>query len=338
MTEIPPNDVKPPMKSPDITSSVSQILEPLDEVRFAIAQNDWERLRSLSLQPGGFGVEGRKEAWPYLLHATTATGSPSGRSGSPEPEQDSTILQENSSSSTQSLDLPPDGTTEHSTEGTGPKEVPHPDERQVGLDTDRSFVMYPTDDGLRKSTRKMQLHNLIVAILRKRRKLSYFQGFHDVISVLYLTLHDSQDNLQPDSTRPSELLLKCGEKISLHRLRDSMGSGLEPLVGNLRLLQRLFRVSDPTLADVIEQSSPQPYFALSNLLTLFSHDVPTLPLIQRIFDYLLCRPPIYVIYLAAAIVLSRKAEIMKLEAEGEDGMMHAVLSQLPAMVADGPHP
>lgn len=38
------------------------------------------------------------------------------------------------------------------------------------------------------------------------------------------------------------------------------------------------------------------------------------------------------------MVLSRKAEIMKLEAEGEDGMMHAVLSQLPAMVADGPHP
>ncbi|KAG8913630.1 hypothetical protein FRC00_001965 [Tulasnella sp. 408] len=325
------------MRSPDITSSVSQILEPLDEVRFAIAQNDWERLRTLSLQPGGFGVEGRKEAWPYLLHATTAAGSPSDRSGFPEPEQDSTGSQENSSSSTQSLELPPNGSTELSAEGAGCNEVPHPDERQVGLDTDRSFVMYPTDDGLRKSTRKMQLHNLIVAILRKRRKLSYFQGFHDVISVLYLTLHDSQENLQPDSTRPSELLLRCGEKISLHRLRDSMGSGLEPVVGYLRLLQRVFRAADPTLADVIEQSSPLPYFALSNLLTLLSHDVPTLPLIQRIFDYLLCRPPIYIIYLTAAIVLSRRAEIMKLEAEGEDGMMHSVLSQLPAMVADGQH-
>ncbi|KAG8892550.1 hypothetical protein FRC01_014102, partial [Tulasnella sp. 417] len=37
------------------------------------------------------------------------------------------------------------------------------------------------------------------------------------------------------------------------------------------------------------------------------------------------------------VVLSRKADIMKLEAEGEDGMMHSVLSQLPAMVADGQH-
>lgn len=68
MTGIPPNNVKPPMKSPDITCSVSQILEPLDEVRFAIAGNDWERLRTLSLQPGGFGVEGRKEAWYVFVH------------------------------------------------------------------------------------------------------------------------------------------------------------------------------------------------------------------------------------------------------------------------------
>ncbi|KAG8895993.1 hypothetical protein FRC01_012084, partial [Tulasnella sp. 417] len=37
------------------------------------------------------------------------------------------------------------------------------------------------------------------------------------------------------------------------------------------------------------------------------------------------------------VVLSRKSDIMKLEAEGEDGMMHSVLSQLPAMVADGQH-
>ncbi|KIO25377.1 hypothetical protein M407DRAFT_210643 [Tulasnella calospora MUT 4182] len=346
MTEIPPNNVKPPMRSPDIISSVSQMLEPLDEVRFAIARNDWNQLRTLSLQPGGFGVEGRKEAWPYLLHATAAAGSTSDRSGSPELEHDPSTSQENNSSASQSLDVLPDHSTEHDAEEPGSKEVPHPDERQVGLDTDRSFVMYPTDNALKKSTRKMQLHNLIVAILRKRRKLSYFQGFHDVISVLYLTLHDSHENLELDSTRPSELLLSCDygtlweavwnpSLVTCGRLVPGHRREEDRLTLHLRLLQRLFRAADPALADVIEQSSPQPYFALSNLLTLFSHDVPTLPLIQRIFDYLLCRSPIYAIYLAAAIVLSRKADIMKLEAEGEDGMMHSILSQLPAMVADG---
>jgi hypothetical protein len=52
------------------------------------------------------------------------------------------------------------------------------------------------------------------------------------------------------------------------------------------------------------RSSPIPYFALSNLLTLFSHDMPTLPLIQHVFDFLLCRPPIAAVYLAAAVCLS----------------------------------
>lgn len=92
-------------------------------------------------------------------------------------------------------------------------------------------------------------------------------------------------------------------------------------------------------------NTPLPYFALSNLLTLFSHDVPTLPLIQHIFDYLLCRPPIISVYLAAAvrivaifnyskfnslqITLARKDEAQLLEEEGEEGMLHSLLSSLP---------
>lgn len=53
--------------------------------------------------------------------------------------------------------------------------------------------------------------------------------------------------------------------------------------------------------NVTARHSPLPYYALSNLLTLFSHDMPTLPLIQHVFDYLLCRPPIITVYLAAAV-------------------------------------
>lgn len=53
--------------------------------------------------------------------------------------------------------------------------------------------------------------------------------------------------------------------------------------------------------DAFIRYQPLPYYALSNLLTLFSHDVPTLPLIQHVFDYLLCRPPIASVYLAVAV-------------------------------------
>ena len=61
------------------------------------------------------------------------------------------------------------------------------------------------------------------------------------------------------------------------------------------------REEDAEYAAILDEAGHLPYFALSNLLTLFSHDMPTLPLIQHVFDYLLCRHPIIVVYLAAAV-------------------------------------
>ncbi|KAJ6621400.1 rab-GTPase-TBC domain-containing protein [Mycena sp. CBHHK59/15] len=197
----------------------------------------------------------------------------------------------------------------------------HRDERQIRLDTERSFVLYPVDSETEKDTLQSELHDLLVEIFRKRPKLNYFQGYHDIITVLLLTL-------------PRELQLPCAEQLSLQRVRDSMGSTLEPVLGLLRVMKNLLRLADPQFAELLERTSPLPYYALPNLLTLFSHDMPTLPLIQHVFDYLLCRPPIFVVYLASAIILSRKQDVERLQEEGEEGMMHSLLSALPEMVDD----
>lgn len=97
-----------------------------------------------------------------------------------------------------------------------------------------------------------QLHHLLVTMFRKRRQLSYFQvcltlyllggvlltisihfkGYHDIITVLFLTL-------------PEDLQLSSTEKLSLHRVRDSMGSGLEPVLGLLRYIKAISCISDP---------------------------------------------------------------------------------------------
>ncbi|KAJ7155489.1 rab-GTPase-TBC domain-containing protein [Mycena crocata] len=195
----------------------------------------------------------------------------------------------------------------------------HPDERQIRLDTERSFVLYPVDSQTDKDTLQSELHDLLTRIFRKFPKLNYFQGYHDIVTVLLLTC-------------PPELQLPCAEQLSLQRVRDSMGSTLDPVLGLLRVMKNLLRVADPKYAELLERTSPLPYYALPNLLTLFSHDMPTLPLIQHVFDYLLCRPPIFVVYLASAIILSRKPEVERLEEEGEEGMMHSLLSALPEIV------
>lgn len=249
---------------------------------------DWGELRNQSLQPGGFG-ERRIELWPQLLGVKDV-----GRFSHQE------------------------------TDG-----VAHRDEGQIRLDTDRSFVMYPFDDRCRDSKENMQekLHDLLVSVFRKRPQLSYFQGYHDIATVIFLTL-------------PPEVQFLCVEKLSLHRLRDSMGSSLEPVLGLLKVTKNLVRLVDPAFADILERTSPLPFYALSNLLTLFSHDMPTLSLIQHVFDYVLCRPPIFIVYLATSIILSRRADIIRLDEGGEGdedlGLVHSLLSSLPPIIdSDG---
>ena len=66
-------------------------------------------------------------------------------------------------------------------------------------------------------------------------------------------------------------------------------------------MKRLLRTVDPEYASMLKEAGPLPYYALPSVLTAFSHDVPTLPLIQHIFDYVLSRPPIVLIYLTAAV-------------------------------------
>lgn len=146
--------------------------------------------------------------------------------------------------------------------------------------------------------------------------MNYFQGFHDIATVLQLTL-------------PPELALPSLEKLSLHRLRDSMGHTLEPLTALMLILQRLLRLADPPYAALLEDHAPLPYAALPHLLTLLAHATPTLPLIQHIFDYLLVRPPLAIVYLVAAITLSRKDLVLKLGEGGDEGMIHSVLTGLP---------
>lgn len=250
---------------------------------------NWDALRAQSLRPGGFGKE-RTRVWPALLGVRAPSEPPPYAEVSPE---------------------------------LSTNDPPHPEERQVRLDTDRSFVMYPADDDdeSRRTVLQTSLNSLIVSLLRKRRKLHYFQGYHDIVTVVLLTL-------------PPELQLPCVEKLSLHRVRDSMGPTLEPVLGLLRITRNLLRIIDPKYAMLLESIAPLPFYALSNLLTLFSHDVPTLPLIQHVWDFLLCREPLAVVWLSVAVILVRKPDVLQLALEEEDGMIHSALNALPSL-SDG---
>ena len=121
------------------------------------------------------------------------------------------------------------------------------------------------------------------------------------------------------------------------------GCGLGVLMSSI--LKRLLRAADPEISRFSAMISPVPtlpFFALSWILTLFSHDVDTLDSIQRMFDYLLSRNPISAIYLAVAILVAKKPQMMALVRDmGQDAMddpsvLHPLFARLPPLVADHP--
>lgn len=150
-------------------------------------------------------------------------------------------------------------------------------------------------------------------MLRQYPKLSYFQGFHDIVQVFLLVLgvdHAAQ----------------AVAHLALLRIRDFMLPSLSPSLAHLRLMPAIIHAVDPELYRHLSQT--EPFFALAATLTLYAHDVQEYGDIARLFDFLLAHGAVVSVYFFAIIVLSRRKELFEIPAD-EPEMLHSVLSKLP---------
>ncbi|KAI5861896.1 rab-GTPase-TBC domain-containing protein [Durotheca rogersii] len=188
----------------------------------------------------------------------------------------------------------------------------HRDEDQVKLDVDRSFVYYPDDNSQAQlALKKSELADLITEVLRRQPYLCYFQGYHDICQVFLLVL-------------PPAIRATVVARLSALRVRDFMLPNLAPAVTHLRLIPDILDAVDPALCAHL--SRIEPYFALSDTLTMFAHNVQRYSDIARVFDALLAREQAFSLYVFAQIVLRRRAELL---AHDEPDMLHFALSKLP---------
>ncbi|ODV89585.1 hypothetical protein CANCADRAFT_58479 [Tortispora caseinolytica NRRL Y-17796] len=165
------------------------------------------------------------------------------------------------------------------------RDIPHRDESQVKLDTDRSY-RYPGFDDSDCDA----LYNIIVSELRNRPVLRYYQGYHDIVQVLYL--------------RCGYNCLKLLDYITVCYLRDFMMSSFDPATVHLTVFMNLMRYADQAVYRAL-QTVPIAAFALSPIITWFSHDIQDLDLLHLLFDDILQHESsIYVIYLYASFILS----------------------------------
>lgn len=168
-----------------------------------------------------------------------------------------------------------------------------------------------TDEEL--SVKKDELSNVIKNVLRHHPFLCYFQGYHDIVQVLLLVLGEKQAT-------------PAAARVSLFRIRDYMLPSLKPALKHLQIIPAIIERADPALCQHL--SGTQPFFALAATLTLYAHDIQEYSNIARLFDFLLAHEPVVSIYLFAAIILSRKKELLEIPVD-EPEMLHFTLSKLP---------
>ncbi|WFD31905.1 GTPase-activating protein gyp8 [Malassezia sp. CBS 17886] len=277
---------------------------------------DAASLAALSCAPGGWDAAGgvdRARAWAFFLgvdvgeagweRATpTAGGQEKGAKGGDVSE---TGHLDEARPDTAYLVHPP---------RPGAAPPAHPDERQVALDVERSFTAYKLPRASLPQ-RRAQLTALIVGTLRRFPELHYYQGFHDVVSVVLLTMCASASD--DASTAAFLRAQRVVDRLALHFVRDAMTQDLAPIMAQLKIVRNIVRAANApygyALEDVFAPSLA--LVALPWILTLFSHDAPSLPAAQQIFDYILSHGPGQVLYVSAALILRQRRYLVDLADE-----------------------
>ncbi|XP_034841115.1 TBC1 domain family member 20 [Maniola hyperantus] len=194
----------------------------------------------------------------------------------------------------------------------------HSEYHQVVMDVNRSLKRFPP--GIPYEQRvalQDQLTVLILRVIMKYPHLKYYQGYHDVAITL---------------------LLVCGDKASFPLLcRLSYGAGaplapfmqatLQPTQHLLNYMFPVIRRADDRLADCLDKAGVGTMFALPWYLTWFGHSLNRYSDVVRLYDYFLCAPPLFPVYVTAAIVLHRAPDVFQCDCDM--AMMHCLLSRLP---------
>lgn len=168
----------------------------------------------------------------------------------------------------------------------------HRDYQQVLKDVNRSFINY--DDN---SIPKSRLLKVIMSSLIMIPDLYYYQGYHDVASVMVTVFPNDDDAIRS----------LCA--ISVCYLRDHTLKDINESLIHLHLIPEIINIIDPKFHKYI--NTPNPIYSLSAILSIFSHDLNKFDSLIQIWDFIfLHNDPKLVIYIYASMVLYFKDDIL----------------------------
>lgn len=150
-------------------------------------------------------------------------------------------------------------------------------------------------------------------------RLNYYQGFHDVASVIFVNI-----SRQPD--------LACGilHQIAQSHLRDAMMEDFSYMSALLEIVfYPLLQIFDEDLHDYMILREFGPTVFLTWMITLFSHDIHSEEIASRLFDAIIVSHPLMPLYLTIAILVQPKNRQKLVCAEySEAAMLQVIASTL----------
>lgn len=184
-------------------------------------------------------------------------------------------------------------------------------------------------------------------------RLSYYQGYHDIASIFLSALGGATSvqttlpiaeggsearaqvtDLQEAHTAAASmgLTLACQvlNQVARSHHRDAMRSNFNQLNAALRLIiMPLTAAFDAEVHSHLFDCEMEPFFALSWIITWFSHDVRDTSLVKRLFDFFISSHPLMSIYISVAMMIHPLNRIEILGADCDFACVHNVLADLP---------
>lgn len=130
-------------------------------------------------------------------------------------------------------------------------------------------------------------------------------------------------------------MLTCGQRRGLQlcrvlchcHIRDFLEPTLEASIAHTELIYALLHIEVPQLHAHLVEADMLSHFAISWILTWFTHDVDELSTIVRVYDACLASHPFFPTYISAAIVMANTEMLLALPADLSQ--LHKALLDLP---------
>lgn len=222
------------------------------------------------------------------------------------------------------------------------KTVTHKDEKQIELDVNRSFNNLK--NGPQRAYLRKVLQKLLIRFFRSNSELSYYQGFHDVLSIFILVFLNYDDDNTGEhviyKVENIESLFYCVEAFSLLYLRDFLMPTLDFSIDQLKVIQNYILNKDEELYEKMQLDVIHPLYAISSVLTVFAHELkPTVDdqshEIFEVFDMIISSQSMFLpLKIYATLFLQFKSDIITTyevnieNFENEADLIHCVIQQV----------